>query len=347
MSLRPFDEHTLDHFIFTERPEGMDLPDAPGFEPVTDVAPAMADDDIGPTELPYASVGHLYRQIEDGLTALTMGYGEPRVFIGPPSAQATSAYFPFPGLMAVTDLASARKAIELIVEQGEGLRGDIEGSHYARFLAISGELDRLRAARPDFEPARPVMENPFTEPPADATAFNLLEHPAARSISELLNASYALMVGMLMRFFAQHRGIAPGVEDPCRRGHRHHAWRPQAAWHHPHDLARADRRRPTASRPRFRVLPVDPVPAASWRRLGAVRRAAWRTGRSQRAARGQPEPRGRPRRGPREHRGAGRGLERARPMIERIDRRATPVTRRGAREGEFFGLLERPYRACD
>jgi len=31
----------------------------------------------------------------------------------------------------VTDLASALKVIELIVERGEGLRGDIENSHYA------------------------------------------------------------------------------------------------------------------------------------------------------------------------------------------------------------------------
>ncbi len=202
MSLRPFDERTLDHFIFIERPEGMDLPDAPGFEAMGDAPARRPSDEIEPVELPYSSVGRLYRTIEDGFKALTARYGEERVFIGPPRAQATSSYFPFPGLIPVTDLTSALRLIELIVEQGEGLRGDIANSHYARFLAIRGELDRLRARRPEFEPARPVMENPFTDPPPDSTGYNLIDHPDSRSISELFNASYGLMVELLMRFFA-------------------------------------------------------------------------------------------------------------------------------------------------
>ena len=202
LTLRPFDERTLDHFIFIERPEGMEFPDAAGFEAAEVPAAVSAGDGIEPVEQPYSSVAELYRDIEEGFKSLTERLGQERVFIGPPTSQATSAYFPFPQLIPVTDLASALKVIELIVEQGEGLRGDIEQSHYARFLAIRGELDRLRAGRPDFEPARPVMENPFTEPPPDCAGYNLIEHPEARSVSELFNASYALMVEMLMRFFA-------------------------------------------------------------------------------------------------------------------------------------------------
>ena len=202
MTLRPFDERTLDHFIFIERPEGMDFPDAPGFEPApAPTAPAPVDG-IEPGDVPFSSVAQLYRDIEERFKALSARDGEERVFIGPPRAQATTAYFPFKELAAVTDLASALKVIELIVEQGEGLRGDIENSHYARFLAIRGELDMLRAARPGFEPARPVMENPFVEPPPDSTGFNLIEEPSARMAGDLFNASYALMIEMLMRFFA-------------------------------------------------------------------------------------------------------------------------------------------------
>lgn len=189
MSLRRFDERALDHFIFIERPEGMEFPDAPGIEPPLPLT-AQSGDGIEPVDVPFATVGHLYRDIEEGFKALCSRFGEDRVFIGPPSAQATGDYFPFSGLVPVTDLASAVKAIEEIVEQGEGLRGDIENSHYARFLAIRGELDRLRAGRADFEPARPVMENP------------VIEHPAARAVGDLFNASYALMVELLMRFFA-------------------------------------------------------------------------------------------------------------------------------------------------
>src|SRR5207249_3378997 len=176
--------------------------DAVGFEAVPPPLPSSPTNGIEPLELPFSTVGELYRDIEDGFKALTTRHGEARVFIGPPRAQATSAYFPFQGLTPVTDLASALKAIELIVEQGEGLRGDIENSHYARFLAIRGELDRLRAGRSDFEPARLVMENPYVDPPADATGYNLIDHPQARAISELFNACYGLMLEMLMRFFA-------------------------------------------------------------------------------------------------------------------------------------------------
>lgn len=229
LTLRGFDERTLDHFIFIERPEGIELPDAPGFEVLaTEPSAAPQTDGIEPHDVSFQSVAQLYRDIEEGFKSLCARYGEEHVFIGPASAQATSAYFPFPDLTAVTDLASALKVIELIVEQGEGLRGDIQNSHYARFLAIRGELDRLRAGRPDFEPARPVMENPHTQPPPDATGFNLIDNPEARRVSDLFNASYGLMIELLMRYFAHTEethdelhalattavGIMRGVLDP-------------------------------------------------------------------------------------------------------------------------------------
>lgn len=228
LTLRGFDERTLDHFIFIERPEGMDFPDAPGFEASPPSSPAAQTDGIEPYDVPFQSVAQLYRDIEDGFRSLCQRYGEEIVFIGPPRAQATSDYFPFPELTAVTDLASALKVIELIVEQGEGLRGDIQNSHYARFLAIRGELDMLRAGRLGFEPARPVMENPHTQPPPDATEFNLVDNPEARRVSDLFNASYGLMLELLMRYFAHTEethdelhalattavGIMRGVLDP-------------------------------------------------------------------------------------------------------------------------------------
>lgn len=202
LTLRRFDEVSLDHFIYIERPEDIEFPDAPGFDAPPAAGPAAATDGIEPYDVPFQSVAHLYRDIELGFQDLCARYGEENVFIGAPAAQATSAFFPFPELVAVTDLASALKVIDLIVEQGEGLRGDIENSHYARFLAIRSELGRLRAERPAFEPARPVMENPHSQAPPDCTGFNLIDHPDARRASDLFNATYGLMVELLMRFFA-------------------------------------------------------------------------------------------------------------------------------------------------
>jgi hypothetical protein len=200
LTLRPFDERALDHFIFVERPEGMDFPDAQGFEAPAPL-PSAPVDGIEPVDVAFSSVAQLYRDIEEGFKGLCAKLGEDKVFIGPARAQATHPLFPFPELVAVTDLASALKVIELIVEQGEGVRGDIEDSHYAKFLAIRGELERLREARPGFEPARHVMENPFTEPPPDASGYNLIDETFACKVSDLFNASYALMVEILMRFF--------------------------------------------------------------------------------------------------------------------------------------------------
>ena len=63
-------------------------------------------------------MGHLYRGIEAGLANLCDRYGEDAVFIGPARAQAV--IFEWTELIAVTDLASASRAVETIVEQGEG-----------------------------------------------------------------------------------------------------------------------------------------------------------------------------------------------------------------------------------
>jgi hypothetical protein len=56
----------------------------------------------------------------------------------------------------VTDLASATAAIEAIVEQGEGPRGDWRDAHFGRFKRVLDEYLAMRAADPTFEPARPA-----------------------------------------------------------------------------------------------------------------------------------------------------------------------------------------------
>src|SRR4029450_5919215 len=122
IALVPFGERALRHFIYLERPEGMDLADAEGFAAVGQAQPLTGGDELMAAPEDYQTVGHLYRGIEHGLERLVERYGEAGVFIGPPEAQATTEVFEWPELTAVTDLASARAAIELIVEQGEGAR---------------------------------------------------------------------------------------------------------------------------------------------------------------------------------------------------------------------------------
>jgi hypothetical protein len=68
----------------------------------------------------FLTAGHLYRGIEQGLADLASRLGEPVLFVGEPRAQATPERFRWPQLIAVIDLASARAAIDEVIEQGEG-----------------------------------------------------------------------------------------------------------------------------------------------------------------------------------------------------------------------------------
>ncbi|TMF54617.1 MAG: hypothetical protein E6I22_09090, partial [Chloroflexi bacterium] len=61
-----------------------------------------------------------------------------------------------PDLLAIGNLADAARAIEIIVEQGEGARGDWIKSHFGRFVGILEDLLAVQAADPGFDPARPV-----------------------------------------------------------------------------------------------------------------------------------------------------------------------------------------------
>src|SRR3984957_16990256 len=91
LALLPFGEQALEHFMYLERPEGMDIEDAPGLLAAGRAEPLMAEGDIVPRLQDFATVGHLYRSIEAGLAGLAEKLGEQWLFIGPPRAQDTSA----------------------------------------------------------------------------------------------------------------------------------------------------------------------------------------------------------------------------------------------------------------
>ena len=83
--------------------------------------------------------------------------GEGQLFMGPAFHQADEATFGWPGLGPITDLEGANRAIERIVEQGEGATGDWATAHYGRFLTMLGDYLAMRDEDPDFEPAYPVV----------------------------------------------------------------------------------------------------------------------------------------------------------------------------------------------
>src|SRR6266550_3345716 len=220
IALVPFGERALRHFMYLERPEGMSLRDAEGFGSVGPMQPLTVDDPqitAGPEE--WHTVGHLYRGIEAGLAYLVDRDGEAAVFIGPPKAQATTQVFEWPELTAVTDLASASVAIELIVEQGEGARGDWVKSHFGKFVGILEDFLAMRAADPSFDPVRPV-EPAYVRLPPDVASGTLIEEPLTARVADLCNGLYELMLQVLSRYYVHH-GETPAELETLSRTAKH------------------------------------------------------------------------------------------------------------------------------
>lgn len=200
-ALLPFGEAALTHFLYLERPEGMARLDASGFVPAEPPPEPVEPSEVMPRLQDFSTVGHLYRGIMNGLSRLAGRLGEQGLFVGPPRAQATPEMFRWPQLVAVTGLKSAHAAIEEIIEQGEGARGDWQSAHYGRFLHIWDEYSQLREQDPSFDPARPVIPA-FTRQPFDIPEPQpLLTEPAARAVAELFNLGYETLLQLLTRFF--------------------------------------------------------------------------------------------------------------------------------------------------
>jgi hypothetical protein len=202
LTLVPFGEPALQHFMFLERPEGMALQGATGIDaPVHEAKPLIADGDIVPQPQDFATIGHLYRSIEQGLAHLAEKFGERHLFVGPPRAQATSTDFRWPELVAVTDLASAQRALDTILEQGEGARGHWESAHFGQFVAILDDYRGMLAANPAFDPVRPVMYAPVRRGERDDSVPLIGDRVTARC-SDLFNVGYEILLQILERYFA-------------------------------------------------------------------------------------------------------------------------------------------------
>ncbi len=103
VSLKKFSPEALEDFLKIERPAQKNMP--------------AADEN-------YHTIGQFYQAIADGIEYLAQKIGEQSVFTGDPAKQITSEHVYYGGaghLLAVTELASARAALQEIVDQGEGL----------------------------------------------------------------------------------------------------------------------------------------------------------------------------------------------------------------------------------
>jgi hypothetical protein len=201
LELAPFNQETLQHFIFLERPEDEPIDDADEF--IADKEYTRSDgrgrlmDHTGD----YSTVGQLYEAIEYGVVSLSSALGETNLFCGSPSLQISPDDVELKGLAVVTNKASAMEALRLIVEQGEGAR-TTEGSHYEKFSRIAEDYDRLLRKNPIFEPSRPAARNPVMRKPTTPEGRLWVNQVPAADYLDLANALYGLMLRFLVQVYS-------------------------------------------------------------------------------------------------------------------------------------------------
>jgi hypothetical protein len=201
VALRPFDLDTLQHFIYLERPEGSPEVDGAGF--ATPADEGRRGGEVGrlmPSSPQYDTIGEFYGILEQGFVDLAARHGERALFLGPSAHQLRADEIDSPELSVVTDVATARRAIHLIVVQGEGSRPDQPESHYGHFHGIADEFRKLLAARPAFTPSRPVASNPVMRRPQASDRVHVTG-AAAAPLLDAANAVYSLMLRCLVELY--------------------------------------------------------------------------------------------------------------------------------------------------
>ncbi|QIG42058.1 hypothetical protein G5V58_04080 [Nocardioides anomalus] len=180
--LAPFGAEALEAFLRIEQPSAVD---------------ARAESEE------YETIGQFYEAIRAGLVELSGDLGEAAVFCGDPERQVTSmaAYRGGGQVVGVTDLATALRALDEIVEQGEGIAhrdvwdGDHdmfkpdrdEVAHYFRFLELKLGRRFQRGDTPasgptgepvlvDWDAVRPMELNPrVADHPVDSPVRDAMD----------------------------------------------------------------------------------------------------------------------------------------------------------------------------
>src|SRR4029453_537109 len=123
-------------------------------------------------------------------------------------AQATSANFHWPELVAVTDAESAQRAIDTILEQGEGARGDWPAAHFGQFVEILDEYRQLRDQNPAFDPVRPVLFATVRSGER-GQGIPLIGDEVTVRCTDLFNVGYEILLQTFERYFAHTEETDP------------------------------------------------------------------------------------------------------------------------------------------
>lgn len=145
-------------------------------------------------EIHPGTIQELYEEIRTGVNTL------PDLFTGNPDQQVFVPVEYQINLFPLTDVASANLALELIVEEGEGIDAPPGyQSHFRRFYDIHAELTAELRRDPGFEPSLPLLTNPNREE---------IRNPFARRTFDLFNYSYATLLFVLSSLYRNFVPVA-------------------------------------------------------------------------------------------------------------------------------------------
>ena len=212
VKLTPFSLETIDHFVFLERPRGVQLEDGAGFETDNDYQRMEAHHGLMPSVQDYTTIGRLYDALRSNLKASTRRLGEPALFIGPVVSQVGPDVLSMDGVTTIDSLASALAAIDTIVDQGEGSQADRQNSHYQRFVTTREEYLALKEANPAFAPAWPAAESPVMRLPPDPENKVFVDEPRAARVLDFTNAVYGLLLRFLLQSFGRQGPSAATIQ---------------------------------------------------------------------------------------------------------------------------------------
>ena len=157
IALVPFGERALRHFIYLERPEGMELDDAEGFAALDHAGHWCTTADLMAEPQPWQTVGQLYRGIEAGFGTWWSATASTRCSSARVATRLAGRRSSGRRSRRSSTSTHAQRAIDHIVEQGEGVRGDWQTAHFGIFVDVLDEYRDMRDADPSFEPARNVV----------------------------------------------------------------------------------------------------------------------------------------------------------------------------------------------
>jgi hypothetical protein len=210
--LSRFSDESLYRFIRFELPKGEPLP----LEPVNlSKSKLFSLFPITPDPIEYDYLGELYNNIRFGFNTVA----EADLFIGPKASQDFEEWSRRMKILRVTNRETANKAIDFIIEGGEGSPGNREDSHYYTFLNIRKDLNSQ--IQNNFDPSRPVVLNPRTREHHRDTPISgtLIKNSDSKKVAELFNICYEISLLALSQLYS-FGGESLGERDILRQSSR-------------------------------------------------------------------------------------------------------------------------------